>query len=361
MERVFNFSAGPAVIAQSVLEKARDEMLCYQDKGMSVMEMSHRSPMYEEIYNESVSLFREVMGVPEGYDVLMLQGGATQQFSTVPLNLMKAQGGKADYVDSGNFAHLAAEEAKRYGTVNVVASTRADNYSYVPDVSKIQWNMDADYAYITTNNTIYGTRFIELPDTGNVPLVADMSSNILSQPYDVSKFGVIFAGAQKNIGPAGLCIVVVRHDLLGRANPLCPKLMDWKAQQEADSMLNTPNTYGIYMATLGFEWLKAMGGVPAMYKQNLEKAAILYDFLNQSKLFKGTAQKEYRSLMNVTFVTGDKDLDNEFVKSATQNGLVNLKGHRNVGGMRASIYNAMPVEGVKKLVEVMKEFEVAQK
>lgn len=361
MERVFNFSAGPAVIAQSVLEKARDEMLCYQDKGMSVMEMSHRSPMYEEIYNESVSLFREVMGVPEGYDVLMLQGGATQQFSAVPLNLMKAQGGKADYVDSGNFAHLAAEEAKRYGAVNVVASSREDNYRHVPDVSKIQWNTDADYAYITTNNTIYGTRFLDLPDTGNVPLVADMSSNILSQPYDVSKFGVIFAGAQKNIGPAGLCIVVVRHDLLGRANPLCPKLMDWEAQREADSMLNTPNTYGIYMAKLGFEWLKAMGGVSAMYRQNVEKAAILYDFLDQSKLFKGTAQKEYRSLMNVTFVTGDKDLDNEFVKSASQNGLVNLKGHRNVGGMRASIYNAMPVDGVKKLVEVMKEFEAARK
>ena len=357
MERVYNFSAGPAVIAQSVLEKARDEMLCYLDKGMSVMEMSHRSPMYEEIYQETVSLFRELMGVPEGYDVLMLQGGATQQFSGVPLNLMKAEGGSADYVDSGNFAHLAAEEAKRYGGVNVVASSREDNYTYVPDMKKVAWNPAADYAYITTNNTIYGTCFVDLPDTGNVPLVADMSSNILSQPYDVSKFGVIFAGAQKNIGPAGLCIVVVKHDLLGRTHPLCPKIMNWEVQQKNDSMVNTPNTYGIYMAKLGFEWLRDLGGVNAVYQQNIAKAAILYDYLDESKLFSGTAQKEYRSLMNVTFVTGDKDLDSAFVKFATANGLANLKGHRNVGGMRASIYNAMPVEGVKKLVDTMKAFE----
>lgn len=358
MERVFNFSAGPAVIAQSVLEKARDELVCYQDKGMSVMEMSHRSPMYEDIFGETVALFRELMGVPEGYDVLLLQGGATQQFSAVPLNLMKAQGGRADYVDSGNFAHLAAEEAKRYGTVNVVASSRADNYTYVPDVSNIQWNADADYAFITTNNTIYGTRYIQLPETGKVPLVADMSSNILSEPMDVRKFGVIFAGAQKNIGPAGLCFVIVRHDLLGRAHPLCPKLLNWEEQQKNDSMLNTPNTYGIYMAKLGFEWLRDLGGVNAIYKQNMEKAALLYDFLDESKLFKATAQKEYRSLMNVTFVTGDKELDNAFVKEAEKSGLVNLKGHRNVGGMRASIYNAMPVEGIQTLVQAMKAFEM---
>ncbi len=360
MERVFNFSAGPAVIAESVLKKAQDELLCYQDKGMSVMEMSHRSNMYIEIYDESIALFKELMGVPEGYDVLMLQGGATQQFSAIPLNLMKAEGGQADYVDSGNFAHLAAEEAKRYGTVNIVASSRDDNYAFVPDVNAIQWNADADYAYITTNNTIYGTRFLTIPDTKAVPLVADMSSNILSEPMDVSKFGMIFAGAQKNIGPAGLCIVAVRHDLLGKANPLCPKLLNWELQQKNDSMLNTPNTYGIYMAKLGFEWLKEMGGVDAIYKQNIMKAGLLYDYLDNSKLFKGTAQKEYRSLMNVTFVTGDKDLDSEFVKYATQNGLVNLKGHRNVGGMRASIYNAMPVAGVQRLVDVMKAFEVSK-
>jgi phosphoserine aminotransferase len=355
MERVFNFSAGPAVIAQSVLEKAQSEMVCYRDKGMSVMEMSHRTPMFEEILAETIALFKELMGVPEGYEVLLLQGGATQQFSAVPLNLMAT--GKADYVDSGNFAHLAAEEAKRYGTVSIVASSKADNYTYVPDVDKIAWNGDADYAHITTNNTIYGTRYVKLPDTGNVPLVADMSSNILSEPYDVSRFGVIYAGAQKNIGPAGLCVVVVRSDLLGRANPLCPKLLNWAEQQKNDSMLNTPNTYGIYMAKLGFEWLRDLGGVPAIHKQNLAKAALLYDFLDESKLFKATAQKEYRSLMNVTFVTGDKAVDDEFVKFATANGLVNLKGHRNVGGMRASIYNAMPAEGVQKLVDAMKAFE----
>lgn len=355
MERVFNFSAGPAVIAQSVLEKAQSELVCYRDKGMSVMEMSHRTPMFEEILAETIALFKELMGVPQGYEVLLLQGGATQQFSAVPLNLMAT--GKADYVDSGNFAHLAAEEAKRYGAVSIVASSKADNYTYVPDVDRIAWNADADYAHITTNNTIYGTRYVKLPDTGSVPLVADMSSNILSEPYDVSRFGVIYAGAQKNIGPAGLCVVVVRSDLLGRALPLCPKLLNWAEQQKNDSMLNTPNTYGIYMAKLGFEWLRDLGGVAAIYKQNVAKAALLYDFLDESKLFKATAQKEYRSLMNVTFVTGDKAVDDEFVKFATTNGLVNLKGHRNVGGMRASIYNAMPAEGVQKLVDVMKAFE----
>jgi len=356
MERVFNFSAGPAAIAQSILEKARDELVCYRDKGMSVMEMSHRSPMFEEILADTVAVFKNLMGVPDGYDVLFLQGGATQQFSAVPLNLWAGRG-KADYVDSGNFAHLAAEEAKRYGTVKITASSREDNYTYVPDVDRISWSEDADYVHITTNNTIYGTRYGTLPNTGKTPLVADMSSNILSEPYDVSKFGVIYAGAQKNIGPAGLCVVVARHDLLGRANPLCPKLLNWEDQQKNDGMVNTPNTFGIYMAKLGFEWLKGLGGVPAVYEQNKAKAALLYDFLDNSKLFKGTAQREHRSLMNVTFVTGNKDADEAFVKYAAAHGLVNLKGHRNVGGMRASIYNAMPVEGARKLVDVMKAFE----
>ncbi|MEG0997015.1 MAG: 3-phosphoserine/phosphohydroxythreonine transaminase, partial [Clostridia bacterium] len=299
MERVFNFSAGPAMIAQSVLEKARDELVCYGDKGMSVMEMSHRSGMYLDIFNETKALLKELMGVPDEYDILFLQGGATMQFSAVPLNLM--QKGKADYVDSGNFAHLAAAEAKKYGDVRIVASSREENYTFVPDVSNVQW--DADYAYITTNNTIYGTRYIELPDTGAVPLVADASSNILSEPMDVRKFGVIFAGAQKNIGPAGLCIVIVRHDLLGRERADCPKLLSWALQAKEDSMLNTPNTYGIYMAKLGFEWLKSLGGVEAIYRQNVEKAALLYDCIDQSKLFKACAQQEYRSLMNVTFLT----------------------------------------------------------
>lgn len=356
MERVFNFSAGPAMIAKSVLEKARDELVSYPGKGMSVMEMSHRSAMYVDIFNETKALLQKLMNIPEEYEILFLQGGATLQFSAVPLNLLTGSG-KADYVDSGNFAHLAMEEAKRYGTVKMVASSREENYTYVPDADQIQWNADADYAYITTNNTIYGTRYTKIPDTGKVPLVADMSSNILSEPMDVSKFGVIFAGAQKNIGPAGLCIVIVRKDLLGRENPLCPKLMSWAQEVKNDSMLNTPNTYGIYMAKLGFEWLLSLGGVEAIYRQNTEKAALLYDALDQSKLFKAPARKDCRSLMNVTFVTGDADKDAAFVKYASQNGLVNLKGHRNVGGMRASIYNAMPVEGVQKLVQVMKAFE----
>ncbi|MCL1854646.1 MAG: 3-phosphoserine/phosphohydroxythreonine transaminase [Clostridia bacterium] len=357
MERVYNFSAGPAAIAQSVLEKAGGELACYRDKGMSVMEMSHRTPMFEEILAETTAIFKDLMGVPEGYDVLLLQGGATQQFSAVPLNLCTGSG-KADYVDSGNFAHLAAKEAKRYGTIRIAASSREDNYTYVPDEDQISWSEDADYAHITTNNTIYGTRYRKLPRAGNTPIVADMSSNILSEPYDVSKFGVIYAGAQKNIGPAGLCVVIVRHDLLGRASPLCPKLLNWEDQQKNDSMVNTPNTFGIYMAKLGLEWLRDLGGLPAIYEQNKTKAALLYDFLDNSRLFKGTAQKEYRSLTNVTFVTGDKDADQAFVKHAAAQGLVNLKGHRNVGGMRASIYNAMPVEGVRKLVDEMKMFEL---
>ena len=352
-ERVYNFSAGPAMIAESVLKKAADELVCYPGRGMSVMEMSHRSGMYIEIFGRTKALLKELMNVPDDYEILFLQGGATLQFSAVPLNLLST--GKADYVDSGNFAHLAAEEAKKYADVHIAASSREDTYTYVPDT--FGWRPDADYAYITTNNTIYGTRYTAIPDTGNVPLVADMSSNILSEPFDVTKFGVIFAGAQKNIGPAGLCIVIVRRDLMGHEDPKCPKLMSWALQSKNDSMLNTPNTYGIYMAGLGFEWLRDLGGVAAIYEQNKYKAGLLYDYLDQSALFKAPARKDCRSLMNVTFVTGDADKDAAFVKYAAKNGLVNLKGHRSVGGMRASIYNAMPVEGVKKLVEVMKAFE----
>lgn len=352
-ERVFNFSAGPAVIAKSVLEKAQSEMVCYPGRGMSVMEMSHRSGMYVEIFDETKALLKSLMNVPEDYEILFLQGGATLQFSGVPLNLMRT--GKADYVDSGNFAHLAAGEAKKYGDIHIAASSREENYAFVPDA--FDWRPDADYAYITTNNTIYGTRYTEIPDTGSVPLVADMSSNILSEPMEVRKFGVIFAGAQKNVGPAGLCILIVRKDLMGHEDAKCPKLMSWALQSKNDSMVNTPNTYGIYMAKLGFEWLRDLGGVPAIYEQNKDKAGLLYDYLDNSRLFKAPARKECRSLMNVTFVTGNADLDAAFVKYATANGLVNLKGHRNVGGMRASIYNAMPMEGVKKLVEVMSDFE----
>ena len=353
MNRVYNFAPGPSMLATEVLEKVQKDLLCYGSTGMSVMEMSHRSKMYLEIFEKTVADFKDVMGVPEGYKVMFLQGGATAMFSAVPLNLM--QGGKADYIDSGNFAHNALVEAQKYGEVNVAGSSREDNYTYIPAYTL---SPDARYVHITTNNTIYGTRYDHVPDTGDIPLVADMSSNILSEVYDVSKFGVIYAGAQKNVAPAGVVILVVREDLLGHELPITPKVMSFKKMADADSMLNTPNCFGIYVAGLTFEWLKKQGGVAAIEKVNIEKANLLYDFLDNSKLFKGTAQEKYRSRMNVTFVTGDADKDAAFVKEATARGLVNLKGHRIVGGMRASIYYAMPVEGVKALVEFMKEFEM---
>ena len=356
MNRVYNFAPGPSMLATEVLEKVQKDLLCYGSTGMSVMEMSHRSKMYLEIFEKTVADFRYVMGVPEGYKVMFLQGGATAMFSAVAMNLM--QGGKADYIDSGNFAHNALVEAQKYGEVNVAGSSREDNYTYIPAYTL---SPDARYVHITTNNTIYGTRYDHVPDTGDIPLVADMSSNILSEVYDVSKFGVIYAGAQKNVAPAGVVILVVREDLLGHELPITPKVMSFKKMADADSMLNTPNCFGIYVAGLTFEWLKKQGGVAAIEKVNIEKANLLYDFLDNSKLFKGTAQAQYRSRMNVTFVTGDKDLDAAFVKEAAARDLVNLKGHRIVGGMRASIYNAMPIEGVRKLVEFMKEFEMNNK
>ncbi len=352
MNRVYNFAPGPSMLAAEVLEKVQKDLLCYGSTGMSVMEMSHRSKMYLEIFDKTVADFKDVMGIPEGYKVLFLQGGATQMFATVPMNLIA--GGKADYIDSGNFAHNALVEAKKYGEVVVAGSSRDDNYTYIPDYTL---SPDAKYVHITTNNTIYGTRYDKLPDTGDIPLVADMSSNILSEVYDVSKFGLIYAGAQKNVAPAGVTIVVVREDLLGNEAAYTPKVMSLKKMADADSMLNTPNCFGIYVAGLTFEWLKQQGGVSSMEKINIEKANLLYDFLDNSKLFKGTAQAQYRSRMNVTFVTGDADLDAAFVKEAAAKGLVNLKGHRIVGGMRASIYNAMPIDGVKALVAFMKEFE----
>jgi len=356
MERVYNFAAGPATIDESVLRKAASELVCYKDKGMSVMEMSHRSAMYVDIYNETVALVREVLCVPDDYAVLFLQGGATLQFSGVPLNLMTGTG-KADYVDTGNFAHLAIKEAEKYGAINIAASSLEDNYTYIPELKDMKLSPDADYVYITTNNTIYGTRYIELPDTKGVPLVADMSSNIASQPMNVADYGVIFAGAQKNLGPAGLCLMLIKKDLLGKQNSLCPKLMNWELQVSKDSMLNTPNTYGIYMLGLVMEWMKGKGGIDAFYQQNLKKAGSLYDVIDNSKLFSNPVAEKYRSLMNVTFVTGDKDKDAAFVKYCTENGIQNIKGHRNVGGMRASIYNAMPVAGVEKLIQVMRDFE----
>ena len=356
MERVYNFAPGPSMLATEVLKKAQKELLCYGSTGMSVMEMSHRSRMYLDIFEKTVADLRDVMQVPDGYKVMFVQGGATLMFASVAMNLM--DGGKADYIDSGNFAHNALVEAQKYGEVNVAGSSREDNYTYIPDYTL---SPDARYVHITTNNTIYGTRYDHVPDTGDIPLVADMSSNILSEVYDVSKFGVIYAGAQKNVAPAGVVILVVREDLLGHELPITPKVMSFKKMADADSMLNTPNCFGIYVAGLTFEWLKKQGGVAAIEKVNIEKANLLYDFLDNSKLFRGTAQEKYRSRMNVTFVTGDADKDAAFVKEATARGLVNLKGHRIVGGMRASIYNAMPVEGVKALVEFMKEFEMNNK
>ena len=356
MNRVYNFAPGPSMLATEVLEKVQKDLLCYGSTGMSVMEMSHRSKMYLEIFEKTVADFKDVMGVPEGYKVMFLQGGATAMFSAVPLNLM--QGGKADYVDSGNFAHNALVEAQKYGEVVTAGSSREDGYSYIPDYTL---SPDAKYVHITTNNTIYGTRWDHIPQTNGVPLVADMSSNILSEVYDVSRFGVSYAGAQKNVAPAGVVILIVREDLLGHELPITPKVMSFQKMADADSMLNTPNCFGIYVAGLTFEWIRAQGGVAALEKVNIEKAKLLYDFLDESALFSGTARAKHRSRMNVTFVTGDAEKDAAFVKAAAAQGLVNLKGHRIVGGMRASIYNAMPIEGVQALVAFMKDFEARNK
>ncbi len=359
MERVYNFAAGPAALPIEVLEKAQKEMIVYGNHGMSVMEMSHRSKMYMEIIQKTEDLLRKLMNISDNYKVLFLQGGASSQFSMIPLNLYKNK--KADYVKTGQFATKAIEEAMRYGDVNVVASSEDTCFNYIPELDKNKFDKNADYFHFTMNNTIYGTRFTSIPETGDVPLVTDMSSSILSEVYDVNKFGLIYAGAQKNIGPAGLTIVIIRDDLIGNALPETPTMFNYKVHVKNDSMYNTPPTYGIYMAMLVFEWIEKNGGVPAIQKLNEEKAKTLYDFLDNSSMFKGTAAKKDRSLMNVTFVTGNDDLDNKFVKEASSAGLVNLKGHRSVGGMRASIYNAMTIDGVNHLVNFMKKFEVENK
>ena len=362
MNRVYNFSAGPSMLPLPVLEKAQSELVCYGTSGMSVMEMSHRSKMYEEIIAKAEADLRTLMNIPDNYKVLFLQGGASMQFAQVPLNLLSGyKTGKADYINSGNFANLAMKEAKRYADVKEVASSKAVGYSQIPDWDEKEFRADADYFYICANNTIYGTRFTKLPETGNVPLVADLSSCILSQEYDITKFGVAFAGAQKNIGPAGVTIDIVRDDLLGKSLDICPVMLDYATMAEKDSMYNTPPTYSIYMAGLTFDYVLKQGGVKAMEERNIAKAKILYDFLDESKLFKNPVRKCDRSLMNATFVTGDEAKDAAFVKAATAAGFVNLKGHRSVGGMRASIYNAMPEEGIVKLVEFMKQFEMDNK
>ena len=355
MARVYNFSAGPAVLPEEVLREAAEEMMDYKGSGMSVMEMSHRSKMYLAIYEETEAILRELMGIPEDYSVLMLQGGATLQFAAVAMNLMTGSG-TADYIDSGNFAHGALVEAQKYGDAKAVASSKDDNFAKIPATTRESFRPDADYVHICYNNTIYGSRFTTIPKT-DATLVTDMSSCILSEVVDVKKFGLIYAGAQKNIAPAGLTIVIVKKELLGNASPICPIMLNYAIQDKNDSLYNTPPCYPIYMAKLVYEWILDMGGLEAMKAYNEKKAAILYDFLDSSKLFKGTVEKKDRSLMNVPFVTGDEALDAKFVKAATEAGFVNLKGHRSVGGMRASIYNAMPIEGVQLLVETMKEFE----
>ena len=359
MSRVYNFSAGPAVLPEEVLKEAAAEMLDYKGTGMSVMEMSHRSKAFEEIITEAEQDLRDLMNIPDNYKVLFLQGGASSQFAMIPLNLMNGSG-KADFVLTGQWATKAYKEAARYGEANVVASSKDKTFSYIPELDPATFTPDADYFHICMNNTIYGTRFTSLPDTGKVPLVADVSSCILSEPIDVSKFGVLYAGAQKNMAPAGLTVVIIREDLIGHARDITPTMFNYQTHADNDSMFNTPPCYSIYVCKLVLEWLKnEIGGLENMKAINEKKAAILYDFLDSSKLFKGTVVKKDRSLMNVPFVTGDEELDAKFVKEAAAAGFVNLKGHRSVGGMRSSIYNAMPVEGVEKLVAFMKAFEEA--
>ena len=358
MSRVYNFSAGPSMLPQAVLEKAASEMLDYQGSGQSVMEMSHRSKTYQAIIDEAEALLREVLNIPDNYKVLFLQGGGSTQFAMIPLNLKKK--GKADYVITGQWAKKAAAEAKKFLDVNVVASSADTTFTYIPKLDPATFSKDADYFYICLNNTIYGTHYSpeQLPDTGDIPLVTDASSCILSEPMDVSKFGLIFAGAQKNMGPAGVTVVIIRDDLIREVPETVPTMLTYKTHADNGSMYNTPPCYSIYMVKLVLEWLKNdIGGVEKMHELNKAKAAKLYDFLDNSKLFKGTVEKDSRSLMNVPFVTGDKELDAKFVAEAAKAGLVNLKGHRTVGGMRASIYNAMPMEGVDALIDFMKKFE----
>ncbi len=357
MSRIYNFSAGPSMLPVEVLEQCAAEMLDYNGSGMSVMEMSHRSPVYDAIIKETEADFRKLMNIPDNYKVLFLQGGASTQFAAVPLNLMKT--GKADYVVSGQFSKKAYKEAQKYGDVKCIASSEDKTFSYIPEVTPDMVREDADYVHVCYNNTIFGRKFPEVPNVGDKVLVADMSSCITSEPVDVTKFGVIYAGAQKNMAPAGLTVVIIREDLLGNERDITPVMLSYKEMAENDSMYNTPPCYAIYVAGLVYKWALKNGGLEAMKERNEKKAKLLYDYLETSKLFKATAEKNSRSMMNVCFVTGDADLDKKFCKEAEANGLSNLKGHRSVGGMRASIYNAMPYEGVQKLVDFMKAFEAA--
>lgn len=360
MERIFNFSAGPSMLPLEIIEQAAAELTNYHGCGMSVMEMSHRSQVFQDIIDTAEADLRELMNIPEGYKVLFLQGGGTLQFSMVPLNLLRNTK-KADYIVTGQWAKKACQEARKFGDIRVAASSEESVFTYIPKLTRADFRDDADYVYITTNNTIYGSRYNYIPDTGDIPLVADQSSNFLSQVYNVNDFGLIYAGAQKNVGPAGVTIVIVRDDLIGHAPENTPIYLDYKTHADKGSMYNTPPCFAIYMAGLNFQWIKKQGGVPALQKHNEEKAARLYDQIDNSAMFSCPVAVEDRSLMNVVFVTGDKDLDKKFVAEAKEQGLVNLGGHRTVGGMRASIYNAMPDEGIDKLIDFMKKFEIANK
>ena len=354
--KVFNFSAGPACLPQAVLQKAQEELVYFGNSGMSVMEMSHRSADFEDILARAKKDLCALMNIPENYKILFLQGGASLQFSMIPLNLMTTHK-RAYYVNTGMWSKKAISEAKKTGEVVVPASSEDKTFSYIPELNADMFKGDADYVHITSNNTIYGTRYTKLPDVNGLPLISDMSSCILSEVIDVNDYAVIYAGAQKNIGPAGVTLVIIREDLIGKAPSSIPTMLDYKTHADNDSMYNTPPTYGIYIAGLVFSHLLENGGIPAMQKTNEHKAGLLYDYLDNSSLFKGTVEKKDRSLMNIPFITGSEDLDKKFIAKCKAEGIVNIKGHRSVGGMRASIYNAMPVEGVQKLVDVMKDFE----
>lgn len=359
-DRVYNFSAGPSVLPLEVLEKVQKELLNYDGSGQSVMEMSHRSKEYQKIIDEAEANLRELMRIPDNYKVLFVQGGGTLQFAMVPMNLLR-NSKKADYVITGTWAKKAYKEAGKFGDIRVIASSEEDKFTWVPKITEADIRPDADYAYIVTNNTIYGTRFNYIPETGEIPLVADMSSNILSEEIDVSKFGLIWAGAQKNVAPAGVAIVIIREDLLGYAGAEVPTYLDYKIHADNGSMYNTPPTFTIYVAGEVFKYLKSIGGIAEMERRNKEKAAILYDCIDSSELFSCPVAKEDRSIMNVVFMTGDAELDKKFIAEAREKGMINLAGHRSLGGMRASIYNAMPKDGVEALVAFMKEFEAANK
>ncbi|MGN1444320.1 MAG: 3-phosphoserine/phosphohydroxythreonine transaminase [Acutalibacteraceae bacterium] len=356
MSRVYNFSAGPSMLPESVLNKAADEMLDYQGSGQSVMEMSHRSKIYKTIIDGAEALMRELMNIPDNYKVLFLQGGASTQFAAIPLNFMN-KSGKADYIVTGQWAKKALAEAQKYGDAKAVASSADKTFTYIPKTKREDFRPDADYVYICMNNTIYGTVYHELPDTGDIPLIADISSCFLSEPLDVSKFAMVYGGAQKNVAPAGLTIAIIREDMLGKARDITPTMLNYQIHADNGSMYNTPPCYTIYICKLVLEWIKNLGGLEKMQLRNEAKAKMLYDFLDSSKMFRGTVVPEDRSLMNVPFVTDSDELNAKFIKEAEEAGFVNLKGHRTVGGMRASIYNAMPVEGVEKLVAFMKKFE----